>query len=24
MNMVREMGRRTTILKGGRIVEEHP
>lgn len=24
MNMVREMGRRTIVLKGGRIVEEHP
>jgi cell division transport system ATP-binding protein len=24
MNMVRELGRRTIILKGGRIVEEHP
>jgi cell division transport system ATP-binding protein len=24
MDMVREMGRRTIVLKGGRIVEEHP
>ncbi|HWU38089.1 MAG TPA: hypothetical protein VN203_10630, partial [Candidatus Acidoferrum sp.] len=24
MNMVREMGRRTVTLKGGRIIEEHP
>jgi cell division transport system ATP-binding protein len=24
MNMVRELGRRTIVLKGGRIVEEHP
>jgi cell division transport system ATP-binding protein len=24
MNMVRELGRRSIILKGGRIVEEHP
>ena len=24
MNMVQEMGRRSVILKGGRIVEEHP
>jgi hypothetical protein len=24
MDMVRDLGRRTIILKGGRIVEEHP
>jgi cell division transport system ATP-binding protein len=24
LNMVREVGRRTLVLKGGRIVEEHP
>ena len=24
MNMVRDMGRRTVILKSGSIVEEHP
>jgi len=24
LDMVRDMGRRTIILKGGRIIEEHP